>query len=111
MPKLATIQIPLVGDKLKRRTREATGLRVLLPVGKEKVRCLIDEEGDVFHFESGYRLGNINAARTEIMCRLTPHHRVSKHAAAAHVLNKLVDAFGAKRVLAEMASKPVLNQP
>ena len=112
MAKLTTIAIPCEGD-----TREMTGTVAILPIGKRKVRFLIErrEDGSVgalTHYASGYAFArNLNRFAVSFLVQHgTYARRPSPRELAEAAIADAVFALGADKVLATIDAAPVLNR-
>ena len=111
MAKLKTIAIPCEGD-----TREMTGTVAIFPIGKRKVRFLIErkEDGSVgalTHYASGYAFHrNLQSLAVSFLVQHSVYHRQpSPRELAEAAIADAVYAIGADKVLAKIYAAPVLN--
>jgi hypothetical protein len=112
MTKLKTIAIPCDGE-----TREMTGTVAILPIGKRKVRFLIERRedgsvGSLTHYASGYAFHrNLRALAVSFLVQHSVYHRQpSPRELAIAAITDAVFALGANKVLATIDAAPVINR-
>ena len=111
MAKLTTITVPCEGE-----AREMTGTVAILPIGRRKVRFLIERRedgsvGSLTHYASGYAFTrSLNRFAVSFLVRHgTYARRPSPRELAEAAIADAVYAIGADKVLATIDAAPVLN--
>jgi len=109
-----TFKIPAHEGKGKAQRRveiDATGQLFSLSVGGVKIRCVLQDNGALAHWASGFVISQsgVQAVKLECMARLSSYTRTSDRRAAEIALSRIVDRIGAEKVLAAMEAQTVIN--
>lgn len=107
-------KIPTFEGKGKAQRRvdiDATGQLFVLPIGGVKVRCVLQDNGALAHWATGFVITptGVQAVKVERMARLSSYTRTSDRQAAEIALARLVERVGPARVLAAMEAQTVIN--
>lgn len=109
MPKIIEFKIPT-----KAGIEQARGMPVWLNVGDRRVKFMLQYNGDdkaryLTHFASGMRIGTLDDAAVELMCKLSPYHRFRNKELAVFLIQKAVVRMGLDKVQAALDNAPVIN--
>jgi hypothetical protein len=111
MAKLTTITVPCEGD-----TRKMAGTVAIFPIGKRKVRFLIERRedgsfGSLTHYASGYAFHrNLRTLAVSFLVQHSVYHRQpSPRELAEAAIADAVFSIGADKVLAIIDAAPVIN--
>jgi hypothetical protein len=90
-------------------TREGKLFRLL--VGGKPVRFVLQDNGALAHWGSGYVItqSGVGAAKLERMATLSQYTRTTDRLAAQIAVSQLAARMGADRLLNSIASVPVIN--
>jgi hypothetical protein len=96
-------------------TKQARGVPMGFVIGDRKIKFVLQRNDEnkpkwLTHYASGYKLGSLDDAAVELMCKTSTYHRFTKKQLAQFLIDKTVTNMGVEEVLKRLDSVPVINQ-